>query len=477
MALSLGSDEGTEAGTEAARELGVVTNLAILGPFRDTGGGLDAAEGPEGTDGSFANQQRTYSWGAMDVRWVKVPPHYAWASGLPLDLFVSPRTESCSIVATDLVLEQAETVRIRLASSGSARLMFDGRIVARSADAHQSAVADRLAAEVSGKPGHHLVAAKVCTGALGDEGRVRLRLTGPGGARLHGKTSADLSLVGIPGGTRAGDARKRDRPSPPGLSTPLSRTLAPSLRSVPALLAEGIARTLGGADDTRSPRAPGLMDDLARRATGLTADDVAMIGWVSPSGANRGSVLHRAVALAGDLDPRTRVFAERRLIAERVHSHLVDWAVATAHGIHLGRADAEAVLLHALLADALGTEALRLEALRDLEAFARAKPEKAPTALLQEEARLAGSFDPGVLRTALEALATRGNRGHEYVQVEGTRSADALAVAAKAAFDGQLTNASDGLAVVEALSRAGRHEEARVLYTQMAEWAPNRSEA
>jgi transglutaminase-like putative cysteine protease len=479
MALSLSSEEGTDAGAAAARALGVVTNVAVLGPFRDTGGGLDAAEGPEGTDGSFADQQRRYSWGAMEVRWAKVPPHYAWASGLPLDLFVSPRTESCSLVATDLTLDLEETVRIRLASTGSARLMFDGRVVARSADAHQAAVADRLAAEVVGKPGHHLVAAKVCTGALGDEGRVRLRLTGLHGAALHGQTSADLSLVKLPGGAHARvDAARRDEAlTMAGASTPLSRTLAPTVRSTQALLAEGIARTLGGADDTRSPRAPGLMVDLARHAAGLTADEVAMIGWISPSGANRGSVLHHAVALAGDVDPRTRAFAERRLIAERIHSHLIDWAVATAQGIRLGRADAEAVLLHALLSDALGTEALRLEALRDIEAFARDKGDKVPTALLQEEARLAGSFDPSVERTALEALATRGNRGHEYVQVEGTRSTDALVLAAKGAFDGQLEGVDDGLAVAEAVSRARRHDEARGLYAQMAQWAPNRPEA
>jgi hypothetical protein len=472
MALAISSQEGTDAGTAAARALGVVTNVAVIGPFRDTGGGLDASEGPEGTDGSFADEQRRYSWGAMDVRWVKVPPHYAWASGLPLDLFVSPRTESCSIVATDLTLEQEETVRIHLASTGSARLMFDGRVVARSADAHQAAMADRLAADVVGKPGHHLVAAKVCTGALGDEGRVRLRLTGPHGAALHGQTSADLSLVRVPGG-----ARKKDAPTVAGAPTPLSRALSPSLRSTQALLAEGIARTLGGADDTRSPRAAGLMVDLARHAPALTADEVAMIGWISPSGANRGSVLNRAVALAGDTDARTRAFAERRLIAERIHSHLVDWAVATAQGIRLGHADAEAVLLHALLSDALGTDALRLEALRDIEAFARDKWDKVPTALLQEEARLAGSFDPSVQRTALEALATRGSRGHEYVQVEGTRSTDTLALAAKGAFDGQLEGVDDGLAVAEAVSRAGRHDEARGFYAQMAEWAPNRAEA
>ena len=54
----------------------------------------------------------------------------------------------------------------------------------------------------------------------------------------------------------------------------------------------------------------------------------------------------------------------------------------------------------------------------------------------------------------------------------GVRSADALAQAAKSALDGKLTDADDGLAVAQALSSAGRHDEAIVAYDRMTTFAP-----
>ena len=40
LARVLAGDEGTDAGVAAERKLGVATDVAVLGPFRDTGGGL-----------------------------------------------------------------------------------------------------------------------------------------------------------------------------------------------------------------------------------------------------------------------------------------------------------------------------------------------------------------------------------------------------------------------------------------------------
>jgi hypothetical protein len=50
LARMVASDEGTDDGARADAKLGVVDSLAILGPFRDTGGGLDAHDGPEAGD-------------------------------------------------------------------------------------------------------------------------------------------------------------------------------------------------------------------------------------------------------------------------------------------------------------------------------------------------------------------------------------------------------------------------------------------
>jgi len=468
LARSLADDEGTAPGAAADQALGVVTELAILGPFRDTGGGLDAREGPEASGGSFADAAKRYAWGTVDVSWRTVPPHYATAGGVPLDLFISPRTESCSFVATAVTVPTRQPLVLRLAVSGSARLVFDGRDVARDEDVETSALVDRLAARVDATAGVHLVAAKVCSGALADDGRVRLRVTDAKGGAVT--ASADLRRVPAPT-TRHGAASK-DR----GLPTPLSRALAPAPSAPLARLCAAIARTLGGADDTRSPRAPGLLDDLAHTGR-LDPDALAMVGWIAPSGANRSSALNVALEHAAGVDPRAHAFAERRLIAQRMNAHLTDWAMATALGQNLGHSDAEAVLMHALLGDALGTDALRMEALRNLEGFSAHDPARAPTALLRELAHVAATYDPGAALAAREVLAARGDRGHELVGALGGRSPEALAAAAKTAFDGNLEDASDGLAVADALAHAGRHAEARAAYRTMTEWAPNRSEA
>ncbi len=257
LSRALAADEGTGAGTEADHRLGVITDLSVLGPFHDTGGGLDAHEGPEAKGAVFADANRRYSWGTVEVAWRPVPPHYATARGAPLDLFIAPRAESCSFVATALTVSSRQPVVVRAAATGSLRLVFDGADVARGDDVQTSAFVDRLAVEVDATPGVHLLAAKVCTGALADDGRVRLRLTDPRGHPLPLATSSDLTgLAGIKSPMVGGLRPVRV------LETPLTRALRPRDKGVDAQLDAAIARTLGGADDTRSPRAPGILDNL-----------------------------------------------------------------------------------------------------------------------------------------------------------------------------------------------------------------------
>ena len=112
-------------------------------------------------------------------------------------------------------------VTLHLASSGSVRLVVDGVTVGKSDDVHASGKVDRLAVRFTPAAGPHLVAAKVCSGALDDDGRVRLRLEGEGSPAPA--TSADLS--GVP------DSRHGSSPRAPAalelepLGTPLSRAL------------------------------------------------------------------------------------------------------------------------------------------------------------------------------------------------------------------------------------------------------------
>jgi hypothetical protein len=211
----LANDDGTESGAEQDERIGIIDALSILGPFRDTGGGLDAHDGPEAPDAAFGDMRARYSWGSYEVAWRSVPRAFAPARGVALDLFVFPRKESCSWVATKLTVASKQSLFLRLAATGQARLVFDGANVGRDDAVHEGLRFDRIAARVHAEAGTHLLAAKVCSGALDDDGRVRLRVTDQNGSAPRDVTaSADLSGQGArPGGGRAAAV---DRvPTPP----------------------------------------------------------------------------------------------------------------------------------------------------------------------------------------------------------------------------------------------------------------------
>jgi transglutaminase-like putative cysteine protease len=468
LARSIAPDEGTDAGAALDARTGIASNLAILGPFRDTGGGLDAKDGPEAKGATFADMSARYSWGTVEVAWRAVPTHYATARGVPLDLFVYPRKESCTWVATAVSLASSARLTVHLASSGSARLMFDGVLLDKSDDVHSSAKVDRLAARVTAPAGAHLVAAKICTGALDDDGRVRLRITGDGGTSLEGTTSADLRGTTTLGGAPASWKLQR-------LGTPLSRALA-SDKATDLALDAAVVRSLGGTDDLKSPRAPGILDSIAQRKE-LDADRLAMVGWIATSGANRSGWLNLAVARASrSQDPRTRAFAERRLVAERANARMLDWAIATARGANIGTADPEGLLIHATIDEELGTDALRTDAFRKLSQAMDASPATVPSSLLLELAPLAAQYDAARLLTVRESLAKRGVGGSERVDAIASRGRNAIEGAARTAFDGELDDADDGIAIAHIASRAGAHAVARSLWEQLVAFAPNKAE-
>jgi hypothetical protein len=466
LARMLAPDEGTEAGARADENLGVIDAVAILGPFRDTGGGLDAHDGPESAAGRFGDMRARYSWGTYEVAWRAVPRAFATAQGVPLDLFVFPRKESCTWLATKLAVASGQTLVVELAASGQARLVFDGTDVEHDGAVHEAARFDRLAARVRASSGAHLLAAKVCTGALDDEGRVRLRVTDESGARPQGVTAnADLDQAPSRGPRAPHVASERQ-------TTPLARALADPSTGTEARLDAAVLRTLGGADDLRSPRAPGILSSLVSR--GITADRLAVAAWIAPSAANRSAWLNRARADAS-ADARTRAFVERRLVERHIEAGLADWAMAALRGSHIDRAsDAEAALLASQVDKALGTDALRLGALRRLADVAGASA-SAPDAVLEALAQLAASYDPRLAAATRERLAARGDVGADHVIAAQALGRDAVVGAARRAFAGGVDGADEALTTVQSVARAGAHDDARALYEQLARWAPNRA--
>lgn len=470
LARTLAADEGTKAGTEKARAAGIVTNLAIVGPFRDTGGGLDAHDGPEGKGAQqFTDPKASYAWGTVEVGWRPVPETFAHARGVPLDLFIHPRKESCSIVATKIKLDAAKPIVVRLAATGSARLVFDGVDVAKSDDVHREAKLDRLAAQIDATAGAHVVAAKVCSGALEDHGRVRLRITDAKHAPIPVQASSDLAGDNVPWGDKGLKVTK--------VATPLGRLLA-NKGTGETLLDGATVRELAGADDLKSPRAPGLLDALLQEKD-LSADRMAMTGVISGSGANKSGRLHKARTLAQKHgDAAALAYIDRRLVELHLETDMPDWAIATQRGTKLDtKKDDEAVVLGARIHRALRVDALTLQTLRDLTAAFRAGPQKVSRALLDQLSGLARSHDVKTWVAVTEELARRGVRGDVLVDAMSTRGKDAVVKAAKDAFEGGMDDADEALSVARRVVDAGANDVAAQLYVATVKWAPNRSEA
>ncbi len=467
------ADEGTTAGIEKARaEAGILTDLAILGPFRDTGGGLDAHDGPEAkkSAAAFADPTTSYSWGTVEVSWRPVPPTFAQAKGVPLDLLVHPRKESCTWLASKITLDKSRPIIVRLAASGTARLVFDGVDVGKSDDVHEMARFDRIAAKIDATAGPHIVAAKVCSGALDDAGRVRIRITDDKHAPLALPASSDLA-------PKAGEEIPWGTARVTKLVTPLVRT-ATGKGSADALLAAAIVRTAGGADDAKSPRAPGQLDALLQYKD-LDADRLAMAAWITPSDANKSARLYRARAAAEKAgDHVTKAFVDRRLVDQHLETETPDWAIASMRGAKIDqKTDAEALLLSARIARALRNEALSIKAMRDLSAAFRAAKEKVPVALLFELATLARASDVPTWIEVTQELARRGIRGEILVDAMTSRGRADVEAAAKDAFAGGMDDADEALLVAKHVSDAGGHELAAQLYRVLSTWAPNRAEA
>ncbi|MFO0643542.1 MAG: transglutaminase domain-containing protein [Polyangiaceae bacterium] len=465
-ARRLSAEEGTDAAYPKAHALGLLTDVVVVGPFRDTGGGLDTKEGPE-KDKDFGYPKGSYSWGVYDVSLRPVRRTHADARGVPLDLYVSPRRESCSYVATKVFVDKDRPLVVRAASTGQVRVTFDGQDVARADDVHETALFDRVAARVDATKGPHLVAAKVCSGALDDDGRVRLRLTDEAGEPVALPHSQDLS--GVPEAAKKLVLRREE--------TALTRAMKVTAKSADdAILSAVVLGTLGGADDKKSPRVPGLLDTFVRRA--VSPDALGLAAWVSPFGANRSGWLEdaRRKAVSAN-DEETLGFVERRLLAERIKNGHADWANALVKGMKLDAdPDDEALLLRAEARRALGTEALAAEALRAMADRFQKNPKGVPDLLLRRLTELSLSSNRALYMQVRAELERRGDRGSDTVHVAIHKGKPELLRAARAAIEGGATDDDQVIEVAAELLRAGHGDEALAAYKECLGYAPNRSE-
>ena len=458
-----------EPATSRAAPPGLVTSLAVLGPFQDTSGRVKERDIAENDPAAWASRDGGWSWGVYEVKWRPIVTPVT-ARGVPLELYIHPRKESCSYVASRITVKDAGPIVVHVASSGAVRLVWDGVDLGVSEEIHEGAMFDRLGAEVDATAGDHLVAARVCSGAPEDQGRVRLRLSKPDGAAAAFTASRDFQpLVGKTFG-----AKLKVTP----VVEPLTRALEPAKHPTASqALAAAIVRARGGADDLRSPRAPGLLESVAKEA-GLDANRLAMAGWVSPFGAVRSGWLNaardRAVA---EGDGATADFTARRIAAARAESGFAEWALAALSAAPVSDdKDPEAIMLRAHVRGEVGGEPTKRAGLTELVALADALGPKAPASVWDQIARVSRSFDPKLewrARTELARLVPERS-DLERVRASFAIDGDAVTAAVRAAVeDGGVTDGSELDDLGQLLVQAGRDQGARDFLSFAAGVAPN----
>ncbi len=552
---------------------GIVQAFAILGPFQDAGGGLSKHEGPEAQGSSFANAQADYSWGAYQVAWRRVLPLTVTAEGLPLDLYIAPRQETCTYLASKIIFaaDVPGPVTAHLAATGAARLMWDGDTVASNEDMHTKAILDRMAMRVAPDEGAHLLSVKVCSGTQSDEGRVRVRFTDAEGKALAVQASsildgipADrLSTKAAPTGKRApakkpvrpeapkaspapkddtapkpqlkpglnlqrlpmqripvptpsgpngvpsappvkkagvgtsppgkGDAPKAGAPKPgtpiaakkPAVKNPKPERVLTMLEetldvgptpSVDASLRASVVRTLAGADDARSPRAPGLLDRVARDPA-VTPDALALAGWLSGFGANRSGWMNEARERAKTAGDRaTEAFAQRRIAQSQYTTGRLDWATTTMGEAPLKEAtDVEARVMRVELASRIGGSGSQSKALDDLMLVDKAEKQRLPVFAVRDLRQLAGQR-PDLALGLERRLAAMDRPGPNYPSTMGLEGAASQERAVAQVLIHQ-SNAEALASMGRQLLGLGRHAWAReVLYTA-TKLSPNSANA
>jgi hypothetical protein len=477
---------------------GLVRSFAILGPFGDKGSGLAEREGPEAPGQRFTDPSARYAGGVFDVSWRRTLPASSTARGVPLDLYIHPRAESCTYLASKVTLPVKDKgpmpVVLHVASTGKVRLLWDGADVAESDEVHRRLVVDRMAVRIEATPGPHLVAVKVCSSAVPDEGRVRLRFTDEARRPVAVTSSSDLSMPKPveavatkdgkkPAAAKPAPAKTAGKAAPPkGLKrvqTALEKGLLLGDKSgAAAALRASILLTLGGADDTRSPRAPGLLEiSLGTRET--PPDMLAVAGWISPFGSDRTKRLNLAVEQGrAARDAAAVAFAQRRLFESSSASRYADWALARVREEPLASAtDLEARLLKTAARGGMGAAGAHKPERDELLAMTAELRGRAPIAVWMQLAEAARN-DPQTSITAARKLAELrpDARDSHYV---GTFRAQGGAELERAAAESVVhqKNADELVSMGRLLMEAGRSAWAREVFYLATQLSPNKASA
>ncbi len=460
---------------DGTAEQGLVGSFAVLGPFENTGGGLSRKEGPESAGHDFRSAD--YSWGVYAVRTRRTLLSSMSPRGLPLDLYVHPRKESCSYLSTVVAVAAAERLTIRVATAGAFRLRWDGHDLLKDDEVHEALSVDRAAVNVEATKGDHLLTLKVCSAARPDDGRVRVRLTDASGKPAALQTSSELARL------QRVLERSRKRTTAPTSSpgrTSLAKALAlgpePSPRRA---LAAALLRTLGGAEDTQSLKSPGLLDRVMDSPDRNT-DQLLMCGYVTPFSANRSGWLQQALELAKSSgDDAAQALAQRALTLARLRAGLGDLAETSVHAPPLSKAqDAHAKWLRAYVKERLSGSGLKQAALDEMLAIAGAQGGNTPVSVWRAIARLSRRGRPRTYLGALQRLTEQLPEvaGQQFVAAHRFMGAESMEKVAMPLLL-QQHHANEVIRIAQLLLKAGRYRAAREAFELATLLAPNRSAA
>ena len=173
LARMLASERGDRGGGRADdAESGWCRQISVLGPFRDTAAGSISTTVRRQRQGALRRRRHGASWGSYDVaHGAKSPERSRQATGHPAR-HVHPPSEGELHLGRDRTRRRAPAaLMLHAASTGQIRVVFDGVDVgARRSGARRAAVQPARRArrgDVRDAP----LAAKVCSGALDDDGR------------------------------------------------------------------------------------------------------------------------------------------------------------------------------------------------------------------------------------------------------------------------------------------------------------------
>ncbi len=170
-------------------ELGLITEVELIGPFDNSAGQGHGARGPPEEGGRFADP---VAGKTRSVRWHRVEgvaPHGV----LELSHLVSPSSEASAYVAVVVDADRDTKAAVRTGSVDQLRVFLDGRELA-SIDSRRFAALDQDAIAAVFPRGKSLLMVK--SSWTESSGRLLLRLTAPDGSALSGvRVSADEKAI------------------------------------------------------------------------------------------------------------------------------------------------------------------------------------------------------------------------------------------------------------------------------------------